>query len=150
MPEIAELIKGVKELNKVRIPAPWETNYTGNIWGDTDNPEHDGDSPLIARTDGQTAEARFIVASANAIMPIIARVEELEREKFPLWLCKEDGSIRKVPEADEKDFLDLKAELATANERIAELGKDNKRLQKSLDKADPAGIYDDNKTDGGG
>ena len=31
-----------------------------------------------------------------------------------------------------------------------QLEKDNERLQKALDKADPRGIYDDKKTAGGG
>ena len=43
--KITDYIKLAEE----SCPAPYETNYTGNVWGDINNPEHDGDSPLLAK-----------------------------------------------------------------------------------------------------
>ena len=48
-------------------PIPWETNYTGNIWGDIDNPEHDGDFPLLARVELWEASPHDEEAKANAV-----------------------------------------------------------------------------------
>lgn len=48
-------------------PTPWETNHTGNIWGDVYNPEHDGDLPLLFKPHGnQEANAAFIVEACNS------------------------------------------------------------------------------------
>ena len=118
---IDKTIERVKELDKKRTPAPWETNYTGNIWGDIDNPEHDGDSPLIAQTSEseQAAEANFIVATANSIMPIISEVERLKAEL--------ETTQTRLVQAEKDDcsridvIADLRAELSKAQEKIKEL-----------------------------
>lgn len=53
-------------------PLPYETNYTGNIWGDINNPEYKGDNPLIAEIYGGNdtkfgqANAEFIVRACNS------------------------------------------------------------------------------------
>ena len=75
MSELQTKIKELKELMGARTPARWETNYTGNIWGDIDNPVHDGDSPFIAEVFG-VADANFIVAVANLIPSLIEAYEK--------------------------------------------------------------------------
>ena len=35
------------QADKTSTPTPWITNYTGNVWGDANNQEHDGDFPLL-------------------------------------------------------------------------------------------------------
>jgi hypothetical protein len=64
--------------------APWETNYTGNIWGDIDNPGYDGDSPLIAKvfeplSQEQLANAQLISAAPEllkALKDMVAMIYE--------------------------------------------------------------------------
>ena len=50
-------------------------------------------------------------------------------EGYPLWLIKQDGTRLRIPEAKAADYLELKAELETANKRIAELEKLLKRVE---------------------
>lgn len=62
--KITDYIKLAEE----SCPAPYETNYTGNVWGDINNPEHDGDSPLLAKCGAHEegiATAKFLVASRD-------------------------------------------------------------------------------------
>jgi hypothetical protein len=61
-------IKKLMALASSATPGPWGTNYSGNIWGDCDNPAHDGDAPLLAKTWGETEQSRIdsaFIASAN-------------------------------------------------------------------------------------
>lgn len=48
-------------------PTPWATDYTGNIWGDTENPDHDGDSPLLFCPHNKNDElhSSFVVQACN-------------------------------------------------------------------------------------
>lgn len=66
---------------------PWETNYTGNIWGDIENPVHDGDSPLVAftnnhstPTDQQKADSAFIVKAVNCHEGLVEALEQCQQE----------------------------------------------------------------------
>ena len=76
--KITDYIKLAEE----SCPAPYETNYTGNVWGDINNPEHDGDSPLLAKCGAHEegiATAKFLVASRD-FAPALAKAL-LEAEK---------------------------------------------------------------------
>lgn len=77
---LKQQIDEILELAAGGTPGDWETNYTGNIWGDIDNPEHDGDSPLLGNILEQK-NARFI-AKAPQMVSIIRQqqkhIEELE------------------------------------------------------------------------
>ena len=63
-------------------PGPWETNYTGNIWGDVDNPKHDGDNPLLAKVEMWDASPYDEEAKANAAL--IAAAPETKRQRDDL------------------------------------------------------------------
>ena len=62
------------------IPGPYETNYTGNIWGDVDNLANDGDSPLIAQVfkgDFEPAKSATLTETQRATADLIAAAPEM-------------------------------------------------------------------------
>jgi hypothetical protein len=71
----AEAISRILELDAKRTPSPWVTDYTANIWGDANNPAHDGDSPLLMNSFGngkeQTVNSQFTCEIANNAPRII-------------------------------------------------------------------------------
>lgn len=91
-------------------PGPWATDYSGNIWGDVNNPAHDGDSPLIAQVfrgsfepqksqpldAEQVANARLIAAAPTMrdTLIIIARLKmhgEVDADGEPFDMTADDA-----------------------------------------------------------
>ncbi len=117
---------------------PWETNYTGNIWGDINNPKHLGDNPLIAqiflgsfglKKEKLTEEDK---ANANLIAAAPELLEALELTKYYFTVmedivnnsCKEDREEMMETRTVENRTLDeiyeefaVKSELAIAKAR---------------------------------
>lgn len=71
-------------------PAPWITEgYTGNIWGDINNPKYDGDSPLVAciysndrkgytTNEEEEANAQLIAAAPDLLKSLKALMSDIE------------------------------------------------------------------------
>lgn len=68
-----ELLAEIGRLEKIVTPAPWATDYTCNVWGDCDNPIHDGDSPLLMKMWGGGAEQKAN-AEFTVLAPQMARI----------------------------------------------------------------------------
>ena len=84
-------------------PLPWESNYAGVIFGDIDNPEHDGDSPLIGHIDGHgkatnEANAAFIVKACNSHGKLMTACKNLLDAAIAeyMWKTKGEGDPQKV------------------------------------------------------
>ena len=128
MPDIDKTIEQVKELDKLRSSGDWDYICYKVPDGEALRMDYavvDGDRKTIFKDIynlARSRNARFIVASANSIMPIIAAYEQSQKEL-------EEQEKRIIGQ-----FLYLKnleTHFDTANSRIAELEKLLKRVEPS-------------------
>lgn len=88
-------------------PGPWEADSNGKIWGDIENPVHDGDSPLLAEMWGngaeQRANARLIAAATDLLSTARETAEQPcstlsyeDGEPGCCWTCRARAAVAKA------------------------------------------------------